>query len=381
MISRYISGRDPASGKPLRLGVEDGEIRSIDSGPADETAWLSPGFIDLQVNGYGGWDLNADTVDADLVSALARKLLATGVTTFLPTIITASEEQIIKVLRAVARARQTDSLVAHAVPFVHVEGPHISVEDGARGAHPREYVRPPDLSEFERWQAASCNLVGMVTVSPHWKNAAEYISALAAKGILVAIGHTQATPAQIHQAVDAGAKLSTHLGNGVSGQLPRHPNLIWAQLADDRLRATFIADGYHLPADTLKVMLRAKGIERSILISDAVAPAGMAPGTYHTSIGGRVELRADGRLSMIDTGFLAGAGRPLKDGIAQAAGSHVCTLGDAIRMATKNPGCFVGNRGALRPGAAADLVRFTLDTEQGGMRILSVMVEGIEWPI
>lgn len=380
MNSQSISGYDPLSRSPLRIGVEDGEIRSIRSGPAEEGIWLTPGLIDLQVNGYCGCDLNADTVDADVVIALTRKLFATGVTTFLPTIITASEAQIIKALRAVAKARQVDALVAHAIPFAHVEGPHISPLDGPRGAHPREHVRPPDLSEFARWQATSGNLVGMVTVSPHGDDAAEYIATLVAKGIFVAIGHTHATPAQIHRAADAGASLSTHLGNGVGSQLPRHPNLIWAQLADDRLTATFIADGHHLPADTLKAMLRAKGVERSILISDAVAPAGLAPGIYDAAIGGRVELRADGRLNMLDTGFLAGAGLPLKDGIARSSLSGACALGDAVRMATANPGRFAGNRGLLRSGASADLVRFMLDAEKQNLQILSVMVKGVEWP-
>ena len=381
MTLSHVSGRDVVSGRSMQVTVDNGEIRSLTFASTEETTWLSPGLIDLQVNGYGGCDLNVDTVDADVVIALTRKLLATGVTTYLPTIITGAEEQIEKSLRAVAAARKVDPLVARAVPFVSVEGPHISAEDGPRGAHPREYVRPPDLSEFERWQAASDNLVGMVTLSPHWENAPEYIAMLAAKGVLVAIGHTHATPAQIHLAADAGAKLSTHLGNGVSGQLARHPNLIWAQLADDRLTATFIPDGHHLPADTLKVMLRAKGIERSIFISDVVMLGGMEPGIYNVPIGGRVELRPDGRLSMIDAGFLAGAACPLKDGIAQATLSKTCTLGDAIRMSTENPGRFVGNRGILRPGAKADLVRFTLDAEARKMQILSVLIEGVEFPI
>jgi N-acetylglucosamine-6-phosphate deacetylase len=381
MISRYISGRDAVSGKPLQIGVEEGEIRSLASAPSEEAVWISPGLIDLQVNGYGGCDLNAPTVDADVVIALTRKLFATGVTTYLPTLVTASEEQIEKSLRAVAAARQADALVAHAIPFVFVEGPHISPEDGPRGAHPREYVRAPDLSEFERWQAVSGNLVGMVTVSPHWMNALEYIAALAAKGILVAIGHTHATPDQIHLAADAGATLSTHLGNGVGSRLARHPNLIWAQLADDRLTATFIADGHHLPADTLKSMVRAKGVERSVFVSDAVMLCGMASGIYQASIGGRVELRSDGRLSIVDTTTLAGAVSPLKDGIAQAAISGVCGLGDAVRMSTENPGRFVGHRGLLRPGARADLVRFTLDVETRKLQILSVLIDGVEWPM
>jgi N-acetylglucosamine-6-phosphate deacetylase len=378
MKARTITGRSTSTGQPLRITVQQDHIQAIEPGPADEAAWLSPGFIDLQVNGYCGCDLNGDLDDPDLVIALAHKVIATGTTTFFPTIITASEEKIVRALSAIARARRASSLVARVMPFAHIEGPFISPEDGAVGAHQREFVRPPSLDEFARWQAASGDLVGMVTLSPHWENSAEFIQALAGKGIRVSIGHTHATPEQIHAAARAGATLSTHLGNGIAGMLPRHPNPIWAQLADDRLTATFIADGHHLPADTLKAMVRSKGIERSILVSDVVALGGMPPGIYDAPVGGAVELSADGRVSSVHSSFLAGAARPLKDGIAWAAGSAVCELADAVRMATENPGRIVGHRGVLSVGAKADLVRFTMDIGQKKLKIETVLVEGVE---
>ena len=257
---KSITGRDPSSGKVLEVTIADGVIQAIAPSHAEEIPWMSPGFVDLQVNGYLGSDVNSDDVNAEVVVALTRKMVALGVTTFLPTIITASEEKIIHALRAIAEARCASPLVAHAIPFVHIEGPFISPEDGHRGAHALEHVRPASLAEFERWQAACGDLVGMVTVSPHSETVLEFIAALASKGVVVAIGHSSATPAQIHWAADAGATLSTHLGNGLASPIPRHPNLLWAQLAEDRLSATFIADGHHLPTDTLKAMVRAKGI-------------------------------------------------------------------------------------------------------------------------
>ncbi len=362
----------------LEIAIADGRIASIAPGRSDDGSWLSPGFIDLQVNGYSGSDLNSGNVNPSDVIALTRKLLATGVTTFLPTIITASEENIVAALRAIAEARQISPSVAHVIPFVHVEGPHISPADGPRGAHPREHVRQPSIAEFERWQAASGGLVGMVTISPHWDNARHYIATLASHAIRVAIGHTDAAPAQIHAAVDAGATLSTHLGNGLGSPLPRHPNLLWAQLADDRLAATFIADGHHLPADTLKAMLRAKTIERSVLVSDVVALGGMPAGVYDTGVGGRVEVTSDGRIAGAEGGYLAGAYLPLMNGIARVAGMDGFSLGDAIQMATQNPGRFVGHRGRLRVGADADLVRFDWDTETATLRIETIFVQGEE---
>src|SRR6185503_10652563 len=166
------------TGQSLAVAVDDGRIATMDEGPAGEAAWLSAGLVDLQVNGFAGIDLNAIDLAPAAVARLAADLRAAGVTTFLPTLITASEASITAALAAIAAARAGDPLVAHAIPAVHVEGPHISPEDGPRGAHPRDQVRPPDLAEFERWQAASGGLVGLVTLSPHHPGAPDYIRAL-----------------------------------------------------------------------------------------------------------------------------------------------------------------------------------------------------------
>lgn len=376
MKTRTITGRDPLSGQSLCIQIDGDRIHSIATGAATETAWIASGLIDLQVNGYGGCDLNAGTVDVDSVLSLVDKLAATGVTTFIPTLITTSEASILDALRSIAEARKVSNRAAHAIPFVHLEGPFLSPEDGPRGAHPREEVRPPSLTEFERWQAACGGLVGMVTLSPHWEHAVEFIAALTARGIIVAIGHTHASAEEIHAAAVAGASLSTHLGNGIAQMLRRHPNPIWAQLADDRLVAAFIADGHHLPADTLKAMLRAKKPAKSILVSDTVALGGMQPGFYHSTIGGDVELRADGSLRIAGTDYMAGAALPLKEGIAYCASSGICPLGEAVMMATENPGRLTGGRGVLRPGAGADLIRFTIDPEKKRMNILDVLIKG-----
>lgn len=379
-MSRHtITGRNPRNGRPLAVTVSDGLIREVQDGQREEDAWLSPGFVDLQVNGYGGADVNDEELDPEAILSLTRKMIAMGVTTYLPTIITAAEARITAALRAIAEVRRRSSLVANAVPFVHVEGPSISPADGFRGAHPVEHVRPPSLAEFDRWQEASAGLVGMVTLSPHFRETEEYVRGLAARGVHVALGHTDASAAEIHRAVEAGARLSTHLGNGIAGLIPRHSNVLWPQLAEDRLTATLIADGHHLPADVLKVIVQAKGLDRCILVSDAVALAGMSPGTYTAPVGGRVKLHANGRLSIAGTEFLAGAAVPLKDGVARAMAMVGCPLADSLRMATENPGRVAGGLGVLTIGAPADLVRFTLDDGGTSLNILSVMVKGLEW--
>lgn len=262
MNTSSISGRCALTSRALEISIADGYIagvREVDL-PDASGVWLAPGFIDLQVNGYAGFDVNADHLSEETILGLAAKLLAAGTTAFLPTIITAPETKILRAVETIARAHHSRPDLAHAIPGIHLEGPHIAPEDGARGAHAAEHVRPPELHEFDRLQQAAKGLIRLVTLSPHWPDAPAYIHELTKRGVIVSLGHTNATLQQISDAVDAGATLSTHLGNGIPAMLPRHPNPIWSQLADDRLRATFIADGHHLPAEILKVMLRAKTI-------------------------------------------------------------------------------------------------------------------------
>lgn len=378
MINTF-TGRDPVSGNVNTIHCEDGLVSRVETcstaGFPDSEIWLCPGLVDLQVNGYCGCDLNADDLEIGTVQSLASDLLATGVTAFVPTLITASEQKLLRNLTVIAEARRSDPLLQHMIPFVHVEGPHIDSSDGPRGAHPVEYIRPPDILEFLRWQESSGDLVGMVTLSPHYPEATAYIRALSDRGVYVSIGHTNATGDQICCAIEAGARLSTHLGNGISQLLPRHPNPIWSQLADDRLTATFIADGHHLPDEALIAMLRAKTPSRSILISDLVAIGGLPSGRYSTPIGASVDLDADGKLRISDTEYLAGATSPLKNCVARVASQKGFSLGDAVRMATTNPGRLM-RRGVLVPGEPADMLRFRWEHGASTLQIEEVIAQG-----
>lgn len=249
------------------------------------------------------------------------------------------------------------------VAGIHVEGPHIAPEDGPRGAHPAADVRAPSVAEFDRWQQAAGGLVKLVTLSPHWPDAPAYVRHLAKAGVMVSLGHTSADAAQIAAAVEAGATLSTHLGNGSHALLNRRHNHLWPQLAEDRLTAMFIADGHHLTPAQLKAMLRAKGFERSLVVSDTVALGGLPAGKYQTPIGGKVELRADGFLAIDDgTGnYLAGAALPMIAAIPVLVSQVGLTLGEAVALMTSAPGRFVGGRGVLAVGQPADLVAFRWD--------------------
>ncbi len=371
---KTVTGRDPVSGKGLHIVVKDGCISDIKQTDDTGNRWLSTGLIDLQVNGYAGIDLNDGALDSDRVILLAKKLLSLGITSFLPTIITASLEQVQDAVSAIHTARVTHPLAERMIPCVHLEGPSISPADGPRGAHPAEHVRAPNLQEFNACQQACDGLIGLVTLSPHWTNSAKFIQALVQQNVRVSIGHTHASHEQINTATEAGATLSTHLGNGAAAIMPRHPNAIWSQLANDNLCATFIADGHHLPAETFKSMLRAKGLPNSILVSDVAAPGGLAPGTYQQYIGGNVVLDKDGRLSIEGTPYLAGAAKPLPDCVATAITMADISLADALTLATTNPGRVISRCRQLAIGEPADVISFAWEPGSSTLDIHQVVL-------
>lgn len=376
--SQRILGRDPATGGAIVVTTSGGVIASVEPSVHGETQWLSAGLVDLQVNGYAGHDLNGLTLDVATIRALCQALLKVGVTTFLPTVITAPEARIIAALRAIREACGQHPEVAAMVAGIHVEGPHIAPEDGPRGAHPAADVRPPSIAEFDRWQQAAGGLVKLVTLSPHWPEAPAYIRHLVKAGVTVSLGHTSADAAHIAAAVEAGASLSTHLGNGSHAMLNRRQNHLWPQLADDRLTAMFIADGHHLTPAQLKVMLRAKGPGRSLVVSDTVALGGMAPGKYETPIGGKVVLREDGFLAIDDgTGhYLAGAASPLVAAIPVLVNQVGLSLAEALDLITSSPGRQVGGRGVLAAGQPADLVALRWDGSNSVPAVAGVWLRG-----
>lgn len=376
-------GRDSFSGRTIELEFDEA-ISSVRPKPVEsrEDAYVAPGFIDLQVNGCAGVDYNSATVGMEEIAESIRAVHSTGVTRFFPTVITGAPEAMLGALRNLARAKETLA-EGFSIEGLHIEGPHISPEDGPRGAHPARWVRPPDLDEFRRWQEASNGNVRLVTLSPEWPEAARYIERITTEGVVASIGHTKADRRQIQDAVSAGATLSTHLGNGAHASLPRHPNYIWEQLAEDRLAASFIVDGLHLPDSFLRVALRAKGISRSLLVTDAVAPAMCMPGPHRLGEV-EIELRADGRVVMLGGERLAGSSLRMDHAIGNAMRMAGVTLSEAVSMATRNParvvctgGTRLGGGGRMRGievGDRADLVRFVV--EDGRLRVLETFVSG-----
>lgn len=249
--------------------------------PAAKTRLVcGPGFCDLQCNGYAGVDFNHPETRPEEIATAIIALRSTGVTQLLPTVITAAPDRLEHLLRTIVHALELDRTLRGAVPGFHLEGPWISPEDGARGAHPADHLRPINRRLWSRLQRAAEGQIRMVTIAPELPGAAAFVRQLRGEGVLPALGHTLANETQIAGAVEAGALLSTHLGNGCPEMLHRHWNPIYAQLADDRLAASLIADGVHLPPAVLQTFFRTKGAARTVLVTDAMAAAGAPPGHY-----------------------------------------------------------------------------------------------------
>ncbi len=310
------------------------DVRSLATFPSGN--YTSPGWVDLQVNGFAGQDFNARDPQPESVSFVARSLAAEGVRRFCPTIITQSPSQMLRALQSLVEGCLQDAEARAMVLGFHLEGPWISPLEGARGAHPVEWIREPQWDEFQRLQEAANGLIRIVTLAPEVPGALKMIEQLTTAGILVSLGHHLATSTQIKAAISAGARLCTHLGNGVPALLPRHPNVIWDQLAEDPLYASAIYDGHHLPESVMQVLPRAKGLDRLILVSDAAAPARCQPGIYDASIGGKVELSPAGRLSLLGTPYLAGAALGLKEGLENAVRCGRVSLANACAMVSTN---------------------------------------------
>jgi N-acetylglucosamine-6-phosphate deacetylase len=318
-----------------------------------------PGLFDLQLNGFGGIDFNMPELTGDRVEEALERIRATGVTRCLPTLITSSFEDFAACARVIARVSSP------VVAGIHMEGPYLSPEDGPRGAHRRAHVRPAGVDDFKRRQEAANGRIVLVTLAPEVDGAMALVEHLVAAGVRVALGHTAASPEQIARTLAAGATLATHLGNGCAQMLPRHPNAIWELLAADTAFATLIVDGHHLPPATVKAMIRAKGIARTMLITDAVAAAGCAPGT-HTIGGVTSELSADGRVSLPGTPYLAGSALTLDRAIANTVRYTGLPIDSVIPMATTIPAAFLGL-------ATSGTVHADWDAETAALRVERVI--------
>jgi N-acetylglucosamine-6-phosphate deacetylase len=363
---------------PVEIEIENQLIKSIkqlkNPSQAKDLFFVGPGFIDVQVNGYAGVSFTDEGLTIDGIKKATEGLWKEGVTTYLPTIITASGETVRNNLKTLS-ASLADPQIAKSVPGFFIEGPYISPIDGFRGAHNAEFVRLPDWEEFRSFIDASNGNIIKTTVAPELEGAMEFIDKCRHAGILVAIGHHNGNSEQIHEAALRGARVSTHLGNGCANMIHRHDNPLWAQMADDRLTPTIIADGFHLNADELMVFFKVKGVQNLMLISDITELAGLPPGEYEWN-GKTVLLTPEGKLRLPDLDVLAGASFSIRKGIGNMMKYTGCSLEEAIRMASSNQAKMFGwnDRGTIEPGKRADLVLFKF--ENGELMVQQTILAG-----
>ena len=365
--------------RPVRISVKEGYISSVEelSSVSGETlnTIIAPGFIDNQVNGYAGVDFSGSQLTLSGAAKAAKALAQEGVTTFLPTLVTSSHNDLIRNFDILSKALLSDEQLNLSVPGFHLEGPYISALEGYRGCHPLEHIRLPRWDEFLKYQDAAGGKIIQVTIAPELEGAVDFIRKCTEEGILTSIGHTNATSEEILLAVEAGARISTHLGNGCANLIHRHNNPLWPQLANDMLVPTLIADGHHLLPDEIKVFCRVKGFENIILTSDVVYLSGMKPGKYNF-MGSEVTLTPGGMLLNEALNCLAGASFPLLKGVGNVMEFTGCSLSEAIKMASSNAARVYGldDRGSLSPGKRADLV--LLKRDRNNLTVIKTYLNG-----
>jgi N-acetylglucosamine-6-phosphate deacetylase len=362
--------------------IRAGIIEAVSEGDLDPlvATWLdakgkyiAPGLIDLQVNGFSGVDFSDKDLTIEELRKATKALWKVGVTTFLPTIITNDQKSLKKSFSILANALD-DEEIGMSIPGFHLEGPYISPVQGYRGAHLEKYIRVPDWDEFSELQKAAHNRIRLITIAPEVNGAISFIRKCRETGVVVSLGHHNGSTEIIKQAADAGASISTHLGNGCANMIDRHDNPFWPQLADDRITTTIIVDGFHLNKAEVQCFYKMKGVENTILVSDALDLAGLPPGEY--TRGERVVLLTPDVVKFPVENCLAGAATPISACVSNIMKFTDCGLGNAIKMASSNHARLLGlnDIGEIKQGKRADLILFT--TEDGRIVIQKTIVAG-----
>ncbi len=378
---QMVEGIHYATGKPVQIKIENGKIAEIKSIEKlkDENlkTYVSPGFFDNQVNGFAGvsFAFGESDLTKEGIEKATSELWKKGVTTYLPTLTTNSQEVLVRNFAILANSMNDEKLCG-SIPGFHLEGPYINPEDGYRGAHPKQFVRLPNWDEFmEMYKAANGKII-QVTIAPEMEGAQEFIKKCYEKGIVVAVGHHNANKEQLDLAVKNGARTSTHLGNGCANMINRHINPLWPQLANDDLMISIICDGFHLLPEEIKVFYKTKGVDKTIITSDVTSYAALEPGQYKTETGETIELTKEGKLYYPAQNVLYGSASPITKGVGHVMEVTGCSLKDAIQMSSTNPAKLYNqdDRGVLEVGKRADLVLFTL--EDFVVSVLKTFVEG-----
>ncbi|MFP4540110.1 MAG: N-acetylglucosamine-6-phosphate deacetylase [Opitutales bacterium] len=373
---KSIEANLPAGGR-VRLFVRDGRFEAVEKlGPeAPDLPFAAPGFVDLQLNGYAGVNFSDPTVSPEAAADVLTALWRTGVTRFCPTLVSQSVEGLTSCFRNLESLRRALPEFAVCAPCYHLEGPFLSNGPSA-GAHRPEFMRDPAWSLFAPLQEAAGGRIALLTLAPERAGAEAFTRQAVKAGVRIALSHTDGTPGEVHRLAAAGASMNTHLGNGCPQLLDRHEAPFWAQLADDRLLAGLICDGFHLAPDMIRVILKVKGLERCILVSDAVHAGGLPPGPYDL-LGKPIELLPSGQVVTADRRSMAGSALTMDRAVAHFRAVTGLSLGEALGPATTVPAAYLPGLGApaaIAPGEPADFVLFR--ESEGHLRVEQTYLSG-----
>ena len=364
----FIEGISYLNRKAIRVEISDGKIKNVveidNISKENKNLYIAPGLFDNQVNGYKGIsfvDIGGE-LTSDGIAIITKSLWEKGVTSYLPTL-TTNDRQIFKKNFALLAKVKQDPELHGSIPGYHLEGPFISPVDGYRGAHPLMFVRKPDWNEFMELYEASGNNILQITLAPETEGVLDFIAKCREKNVVVGLGHHNGSMKQITDAIDKGAQIATHFGNGCANTINRHVNPLWPQLSDDRLMISIIGDGFHLLPEEIRVFYKVKGPEKMIITSDVSPLGGLKPGKYLNAVGDTLELTPGGAVMYPAQNVLSGSGSALPKGVGNVMKVTGCSLAQAIQMASTNPARLYGitDRGELKAGMRADLIQFTLD--------------------
>jgi N-acetylglucosamine-6-phosphate deacetylase len=298
------------------------------------------GLVDLQVNGFKGVHFSDINLTRDDFIRACRGVLEAGTTAFLPTMITSSKEVYEHNLPIIAAMLQEAEFHGRLLG-IHIEGPFISAQKGTRGAHDEQWISKPDVDYLRQLIDWADGQVKLLTIAAESDGAEKLTRYAVDRGITVSLGHQMASEADLARLVQAGAVSLTHLGNGVPAMLSRHENPIWAGLGNDDLVAMIITDGHHLPVSMLKTIIRTKGPERCIVVSDAVSLAGLPAGQYEL-LGHQIVMEEAGRLNDLTTGYLAGSSATMLQCMNHLASLDLVGTDELLAMGFDNPLALIG---------------------------------------
>ncbi len=319
-------------------GLTEITIEPSETPPTFDSTFATEGFFDLQVNGFAGLDFNRPGATPAQIDLALAELAMTGVTKFLPTLITGTEEHLTKTLTELDKAILNSKLGPIMTAGYHIEGPFLSPIEGYAGAHNPDYMQDANLDLITKLQDIASFPIHIITVAPENPTVLNLIPKILDRGIHVSIGHSAANLDQISDAVRAGASLSTHLGNGLPQMLNKTENPIFWQLAEDDLTAMFIPDGIHIPIPALKSMLRAKGLQKSIVTTDAVSAAGRnTPLGFYTLGELEIQLEDDRSVRIPNSGNLAGSSVTMDQILRNLIHWFDYSIPDILILAQLNP--------------------------------------------